>query len=103
MYYCGIDIDKRKHEACVLDQDGNQAFRRSVRNNRSDAESFIGQLSETLHVGPDGVQFIMEATGHYWLRVLRKEAGGRKASQSCNGCPDAQASRNHLPCLAYRQ
>lgn len=67
MHYCGIDIAKRRHEACVLDRDGDQVFGRSIRNNQSDAELFMRQLSEKLCVVPDYIQFVMEATDVQFL------------------------------------
>jgi len=76
MYYCGIDIAKRKHEVCVLDEAGNPVFRQSVRKNRSGAELFMSQLSERLHVGPDDILFVMEATHvqfPFWEGIRRPD------------------------------
>lgn len=62
--FCGIDVAKRKHVACILDRDGAFVTRSQSFNN--DAEGFQ-QILARLHEagGPGKVAVAMEATGHY--------------------------------------
>ncbi|MDK2856762.1 MAG: transposase [Bacillota bacterium] len=69
MYYCGIDVAKREHEACVLNDYGQEVFRQRFRNRRLDASRFVWQLKEKLGAKPEEVTVVMEATGHYWLNL----------------------------------
>jgi transposase len=67
-YFCGIDIGKRHHAACLLDQQGNilvDALRFA-----NDAEGFA-KLQERLqqHCRSTPVLVGMEATGHYWYAL----------------------------------
>jgi len=66
--FCGIDVAKRKHVACILDRDGHVLVR-SV-SFANDADGFR-QLLARLHEagGPRRVLVAMEATGHYWYSL----------------------------------
>ena len=66
--FCGIDVAKRKHVACILDRDGAFVARSQSFNN--DAEGFQ-QILARLHEagGPKKVSVAMEATGHYWYSL----------------------------------
>ncbi len=66
--FCGIDVAKRKHVACILDRDGAFVARSQSFNN--DAEGFQ-QILSRLHEtgGPGKVAVAMEATGHYWYSL----------------------------------
>jgi transposase len=63
MYYCGIDIAKRKHAVTILDEHGRShkaAF--TIENNQSGMDILLAALK------PLGeVSIGLEATGHYWL------------------------------------
>lgn len=67
MYYCGIDVAKRKHVALVVDSAGqivHQAF--SFDNSRSGFDQLLAalqSLAEPVTIG-------LEATGHYWLALF---------------------------------
>jgi len=66
--FCGIDVGKDKHVACILDADGNTiAAKQSFANN---ARGY-GQLLERLRqAGPTSdILIAMEATGHYWYSL----------------------------------
>ncbi|KUK40491.1 MAG: Transposase IS116/IS110/IS902 family protein [Clostridia bacterium 62_21] len=69
MYYCGIDVAKREHEACVLNDRGQEVFHQRFKNRRLDADRFVRQLQEKLGAKPEEVTVVMEATGHYWLNL----------------------------------
>jgi transposase len=66
MFYCGIDVAKRKHAVVVLDEKGQQ--RKAVftaENTRLGLEGLVEQLSS---LGGD-VSIGLESTGHYWLSL----------------------------------
>lgn len=66
MYYCGIDVAKRKHSAMVLNTQAE-----TVQQNftfRNDREGFDKLLS-TLAPFSGDVLVSLEATGHYWLAL----------------------------------
>jgi transposase len=64
MYYCGIDVAKRSHEAVVVNVRGKivkPVFK--VENNREGFDKLVSELS-----GYDGeLRVGLESTGHYWL------------------------------------
>lgn len=67
MYYCGIDIAKRKHDIAILDQEGNlQGKFLKITNTASGFEQLLSKL-QTLD---QDVLIGMEATGHYWLALF---------------------------------
>jgi len=67
MYYCGIDIAKRKHDIAILDQEGNlQDKFLKITNTASGFEQLLSKL-QTLD---QDVLIGMEATGHYWLALF---------------------------------
>jgi transposase len=69
MFYAGIDIAKRKHEASVIDADGKALLDSiSFSNTKEGCEKLLA-LFERLSVAKDNVLIGMEATGHYWLSV----------------------------------
>lgn len=66
MFYCGIDVAKRKHAVVVLNDHGQihkPVF--TIQNTIEGMEFLVealGQLSEEAMIG-------LEATGHYWLSL----------------------------------
>ena len=65
MYYCGIDIAKRKHAVTILDEHGRaykSAF--AIENNQSGMETLLAELKSL-----GEVCIGLEATGHYWLAL----------------------------------
>jgi transposase len=67
-YFCGIDVAKNKHVACVIDRDGKLIVRSQSFTN--DAEGFRRILDRLKEVGgPTKVAVAMEATGHYWYSL----------------------------------
>jgi transposase len=66
--FCGIDIAKNKHVACVIDRDGDAIVKSQTFNNDAAGYQLIlGRLQEA--GGPRRVAVAMEATGHYWYGV----------------------------------
>jgi transposase len=66
--FCGIDVAKNKHVACVIDRDGHLIVRSQSFTN--DAEGFQRILDRLKGVGgPSKVAIAMEATGHYWYSL----------------------------------
>jgi transposase len=66
MFYCGIDVAKRKHAVVVLDDHGQThqpVF--TIQNTREGLDFLV----KTLHRLGDEVMVGMEATGHYWLSL----------------------------------
>lgn len=75
MFFVGIDIGKRHHEACIIDFMG-QIIGKTLRftNTQSGGQKLLEWLQK---VDKDFVSthIAMEATGHYWLAAhsfLRK-------------------------------
>lgn len=67
MYFCGIDIAKRKHDAAILDQEGNlQGKFLKIPNTASGFEEILSKLQAL----DQDVLIGMEATGHYWLALF---------------------------------
>jgi transposase len=67
MFYCGIDVAKRKHAVLVVDDKGQvvkPAFK--FENNRQGFDELLRMLSALS--GP--VTIGLEATGHYWLALF---------------------------------
>jgi len=66
--FCGIDVAKTKHVACVIDRDGKLIVRSQSFTN--DAEGYQRILERLKEVGgPTRVAIAMEATGHYWYSL----------------------------------
>lgn len=69
MYYVGIDIAKRSHEASVIDSAGKPLSNSiSFANSKEGCDKLIA-LFERLGVDVDNAVIGMEATGHYWLSL----------------------------------
>jgi hypothetical protein len=68
MYYIGIDIAKKAHEVCFLNQDGEVLDGNSFKipNTLSGVEKLQKMLNKYA-LTPENSQVGMEATGHYWL------------------------------------
>lgn len=66
MYYCGIDVAKRKHAVGLLTEQGHlhkPVF--AVDNTRSGLDKLVQELS----ILEGSVWIGLEATGHYWLSL----------------------------------
>jgi len=63
MYYCGIDVAKRKHAIALLDEHGQPVQRPFTIDN---TRAGFDQLLQALAHLPGPVLIGLEATGHYW-------------------------------------
>ena len=69
MYYCGIDIAKRNHEASVIDTEGKPLLDSITIANTQEGCEKLFSLFDRLGISNTDVTIGMEATGHYWLSV----------------------------------
>jgi transposase len=69
MYYCGIDIAKRKHEASVIDESGKLLSKSFPFDNSSEGASKLFAYFSENGIGKSDVVVGLEATGHYWLAL----------------------------------
>ena len=68
MYYIGIDIAKKTHEMCFLDQDGKVLDGNSFKiPNTVSGVDKLQMMLDKYALTPENAQVGMEATGHYWL------------------------------------
>lgn len=66
MYYAGIDIGKRTHVACVLDQEGKKVVKPfKFANSKEGYEKLFQKISSF-----EEVLISLEATGHYWIPLF---------------------------------
>jgi transposase len=66
--FCGIDVAKRKHVACIIDRDGEFVVRsQSFNNDAGGYQQILTCLTDA--GGPRRVIVAMEATGHYWYAL----------------------------------
>ena len=69
MFYVGIDIAKKNHEASIINDKGKLLSESlSFTNSRSGCEMLV-KLMERMGANPGNTVIGMEATGHYWLSV----------------------------------
>lgn len=69
MYYVGIDIAKRNHEASVIDSQGKPLSSSiSFANSKEGCDKLVALFGK-LGVDADNAVVGMEATGHYWLSL----------------------------------
>jgi len=71
MWTLGIDVAKRRHNATLLDEEGNAVFRNvSFAQSREGLDGFLDRLAETGQ-SPRGIVIGMEATGHYLMFLFQ--------------------------------
>ena len=69
MYYVGIDIAKRNHEASLIDADGKLLSSSiSFSNSKEGCDKLLAMFGK-FGVSNENVVIGMEATGHYWLSL----------------------------------
>jgi len=70
MWTLGIDIAKFKHNATLLDEDGNKVFANfSFTNDQAGLTQLLDKITAAGQA-PDQVVVGMEATGHYWILLF---------------------------------
>lgn len=67
MFYCGIDVAKRKHAVVILDDHGQ--VKKAVFETKNTRAGMDHLLEELQHWGSE-VCVGLEATGHYWLVLI---------------------------------
>lgn len=67
MYYCGIDIAKRKHDVVIINETGDVHGKPLTIPN---TQGGYDQLQESLSRLEEPVLIGMESTGHYWLTLF---------------------------------
>jgi transposase len=66
--FCGIDIAKDKHVACVIDRDGTSCIRPSSFANTAEGyQRLLDRLKDAAKAS--SILIGMEATGHYWYSL----------------------------------
>jgi transposase len=66
--FCGIDIGKARHVACVIDADGGRLMRSQSFTNDAAGFALLRQRLEDIRRGKP-LLIAMEATGHYWYAL----------------------------------
>ncbi len=72
MFFVGIDIAKRSHEAAVISQDGAFAVKPFKFTNDFQGFSKLMNALKPVSENLSEFEFGMEATGHYWLNLYCK-------------------------------
>lgn len=70
LFYLGIDIGKRNHEAGLIDENGNP-IGKTLRfaNSKAGSEKLLAFFNQ-YDLSPDNTAIGLEATGHYWLSMF---------------------------------
>ncbi len=109
--FCGIDIAKRKHVACIVEQNGQYILRpRSFSNDAEGFQRFLNCLKQTGRT--KSVLVGMEATGHYWyalhdflarqgyaVAVLNPIQTAQQAKQAIRKCKTDKFDAFHIATL----
>src|SRR5690606_12292541 len=64
----GVDIAKRRHELCVIDDSGDILLQLPVENTKRGFEKLLTAF-RTKPLTNQNVRFCLEATGHYWIAL----------------------------------
>lgn len=70
MFYLGIDIGKRHHEAGLINDKGDPVGKTlRFSNSKKGSEKLLGFINQ-YNLTPDNTLLGIEATGHYWLSIF---------------------------------
>jgi len=72
MFFVGIDIAKRSHEATVIGHDGNSIVKPFKFPNSTLGFNKLMEAVNSVSADLSAFEFGMEATGHYWLNLYCK-------------------------------
>ena len=93
--FCGIDIGKRKHVACLLDAQGQPLIKKLAFTN--DVEGFARLRQHLQKTAADTAVLVgMEATGHYWYALHDQLRRWGYAQQVLNPLQSAQQIKNAI-------
>ena len=67
MYFVGIDIGKRHHDASVMDEQGEGRLHLTFANTSAGLERLLERLAKLAPLGPAHFRFALESTAHYWM------------------------------------
>lgn len=70
MFYLGIDVGKRNHEAGLIDEKGKPIGKTLRFSNSKDGSEKLLVFLNQHDLIPDNTTVGLEATGHYWLSVF---------------------------------
>ncbi len=70
MFYIGIDIGKRHHEAGLINDKGDHVGKTIRFANSKDGSQKLLQFINQYKLTPDNSVVGLEATGHYWLSIF---------------------------------
>lgn len=70
MFFVGIDIGKRNHEAAIIDEQGKTMGKPIRFSNTKAGSEILLQFINNHDLLPDNSLIGLEATGHYWLSVF---------------------------------
>lgn len=70
MFFVGIDIGKRNHEAAIIDEKGKPVSKPIRFSNTKAGSEKLLQFINNHELLPDNSMIGLEATGHYWLSVF---------------------------------
>jgi len=70
MFYIGIDIGKRHHEAGLINEKGDHVGKTIRFANSKDGSEKLLQFINQYKLTPDNSFVGLEATGHYWLSIF---------------------------------
>jgi transposase len=93
--FCGIDIGKASHTACLIDADGHFILRaQSFANDAAGFALFLRRLSEASKDEP--ILIGMEATGHYWYALHEHLIRHRYEVVALNPVQTAEQARTQI-------
>ena len=93
--FCGIDIGKANHTACLIDANGNFIIRcQSFANDAAGFAVLLKRLTEASQSKP--VLIGMEATGHYWYALHEHLVGHHYKVVVLNPVQTAQQAKKQI-------
>jgi transposase len=77
----GIDVSKNKHDACVLNENGEQIGKfMKLTNTKTSLDKFLEQIKTISEKHDAKLRIGLEATGIYWYSLYSKISGDQKIS-----------------------
>jgi transposase len=77
----GIDVSKNKHDACILNENGEQIGKfMKLTNTKTSLDKFLEQIKNISEKHDAKLRIGLEATGIYWYSLYSKISGDQKIS-----------------------